>query len=214
MQRECSMRQQEKGSETEFRKLAPCSAPFFLLFHFAGIQMLLWYGSIGFLLCTVKFQARNHSFIGHLNYFALKSKKQNLLPTAGPLHLKDSAFPLLEGRARRVHSQIKSSQSIGNKGQLQRTAETKDTGSKRIGKWSEQVPLEKPARVSLCLPFWDGKVCFVHQPFHTADWPPSVPVYWSFTAGRRSRRCHSLCPRRGRDRRSDVVHHGAMKGNH
>lgn len=35
--------QQEKGCETEFRKMVPCSAPVFLLFHFSRIQMLLWY---------------------------------------------------------------------------------------------------------------------------------------------------------------------------
>lgn len=42
MQMECCMCQQEKGCETEFRKLVPSSAPVFLLFHFSGIQMLLW----------------------------------------------------------------------------------------------------------------------------------------------------------------------------
>lgn len=42
MQMECCMCQQEKGYETEFRKLVPSSAPVFLLFHFSGIQMLLW----------------------------------------------------------------------------------------------------------------------------------------------------------------------------
>lgn len=44
-------------------------------------------------------------------------------------------------------SQIQSSQSIGNKGQLQRTAETKDNGSKGIRKWTDSCGGALHARV-------------------------------------------------------------------
>lgn len=89
-------------------------------------------------------------------------------------------------------SQIKSSQSIGNKGQLQRTAETKDSGSKRIR--IEQIP-GGALHVRVCDFHFEMGKCVLSN---TADCAVCVAVtatsQQDVPLGSRSH--HSLCPRR------------------
>lgn len=76
------------------------------------------------------------------------------------------SIPFVDG----VGPQIKCSQC--NKGQLQRTAETEENGSKRIRKWTDSCSEAPHSRVL----FWDGEVCFVQQPSNTADCAASATI--------------------------------------
>lgn len=89
--------------------------------------------------------------------------------------------------------QIKSSQSISNKGQRQRTVETKDSRSKRISKWTDSCG--EALHVRVCdFYFKMGKCSFIQQPptQQTVQHLSPLPRLHNRKTGSRRRR--SLCP--------------------